>query len=36
MQRVPEPTDDDAMRRSYIRVIVSWLATLAVLYAFQE
>ncbi len=32
----PAPTADDRMRRSYIRVIVVWVITLAALYAFQE
>ena len=33
---VPSPTGTDNMRRSYIRVIVSWLVVLAALYFFQE
>jgi hypothetical protein len=32
----PRPPDDDRMRRSYIRVIVVWIITLAALYGFQE
>ena len=32
---LPRPPDD-RMRRSYIRVIVVWVITLAALYAFQE
>ena len=31
----PAPADDDDMRRSYGRVIVVWVCTLAALYAFQ-
>ena len=31
----PQPPDD-RMRRSYLRVIVVWVLTLAALYAFQE
>jgi hypothetical protein len=32
-----EPTGDDTrMRRSYLRVILVWVITLAALYAFQE
>ena len=31
----PQPPDG-GMRRSYIRVIVVWILTLAALYAFQE
>jgi hypothetical protein len=35
---VPTPPAPDAedMRRSYVRVIVSWLAVLAALFALQE
>jgi hypothetical protein len=32
----PEPLADSPIRRSYIRVIVVWVATLLALYAFQE
>ena len=32
----PAPTADNRMRRSYIRVLVIWVLTLAALYAFQE
>jgi hypothetical protein len=32
----PGPSSDDSMRRSYIRVVVSWLLVLLGLYAFQE
>jgi hypothetical protein len=33
----PGPDAQDAdMRRSYVRVIVSWLVVLVALYAFQE
>jgi hypothetical protein len=34
--RAPEPPADTRMTRSYVRVIVVWLITLAALYAFQE
>jgi hypothetical protein len=30
------PAQADDMRRSYWRVIISWVAVLAALYAFQE
>ena len=33
---VPNAMDGDDMRRSYVRVIVSWLVVLAALYALQE
>jgi hypothetical protein len=32
----PEPPPGHAIRRSYIRVLIVWLITLAALYAFQE
>jgi hypothetical protein len=32
----PDAPDTDDMRRSYVRVIVSWLAVLAALFALQE
>ncbi len=33
----PDPrTDSPSIRRSYIRVLVVWVATLIALYAFQE
>ena len=32
----PPLPDTEDMRRSYVRVIVSWLVVLAALYAFQE
>ncbi len=32
----PAPPADDRIKRSYIRVIVVWILTLAALYAFQE
>jgi hypothetical protein len=36
-QRSSAPaTADDEMRRSYVRVLVTWLVTLAALYALQE
>ncbi len=34
VENEPSPADD--MRKSYVRVIVSWLLMLACLYAFQE
>jgi hypothetical protein len=32
----PQPRDGNRITRSYIRVIVIWVVTLAALYAFQE
>jgi hypothetical protein len=32
----PQPSADTRIGRSYIRVIVVWVITLAALYAFQE
>jgi len=32
----PQPPADTRIERSYIRVIVVWVITLAALYAFQE
>jgi hypothetical protein len=29
-------TDDAAMRRSYVSVVISWVIVLALLFAFQE
>ena len=34
--REAEPPTGEAMRRSYLRVLLAWLATLAALYAFQQ
>jgi hypothetical protein len=31
-----QPPADNRIRRSYIRVILVWVVTLAALYAFQE
>jgi hypothetical protein len=32
----PDGRTDAAMKRSYIRVLLAWAATLAALYLFQE
>lgn len=31
-----QPAGDDDMRRSYVRVLVAWLVTLAALYVLQQ
>jgi hypothetical protein len=38
MRRTPpaEPPPGHAIHRSYIRVLIVWIVTLAALYAFQE